>query len=145
MSDRIAGVLILAFSVWYGLEAQTLKLGYNIAGLTGRDWPTMLAVILGLLTLYIIIRPDPEPEWPPRKSMLNIVMVALSFIIYAYILVPTGFLIATTLETGLLSNRFGATPPRAILVGLGTSLVIYILFVYALGIPLPIGRLFGGR
>lgn len=145
MSDRIAGSLILLFAIWYGFEASRLKLGFLSGGLTPRQWPYALAVAMAILAIVIIIRVDPEPEWPPLSAILNIFGVAISFVIYAYFLVIIGFLAATTVETTFLSQRFGAKPLQAVYVGVGASLLLYVIFVFGLGIPLPLGRIFGGR
>lgn len=145
MSDRIAGSVILLFAIWYGFETSRLETGFLSGGLTPRQWPYALAVALAVLAIVIIVRVDPDPVWPPLATMFNIFGVALSFVLYAYFLVIIGFLIATTLEASFLSQRFGAKPLQAISVGVGASLLLYAIFVFGLGIPLPLGRVFGGR
>ena len=145
MSDRIAGSIILLFSIWYGFEASQLKLGFLSGGLTPRQWPYALAVAMAVLAIVIMIRVDPEPKWPSLPQFADIFGVAVSFVVYAYFLVIVGFIIATTIETAFLSQRFGAKPLQAIMVGVGASLLLYVIFVFGLGIPLPLGRIFGGR
>jgi len=145
MSDRIAGTIILLFSIWYGFEASSLELGFLSGGLTPRQWPYTLAVAMAILAVIIIVRVDPEPDWPSLSKFLDIFAVAISFVIYAYLLVRIGFLAATTIETAFLSYRFGAKPLQAVIVGVGASLLLYVIFVFGLGIPLPIGWIFGGR
>lgn len=145
MSDRIAGGVILLFSIWYGFEASRLELGFLSGGLTPRQWPYALAVAMAILAIIIIIRVDPEPDWPPLSKIVDILAVAISFVVYAYFLVIVGFLVATTIETSFLSHRFGAKPLQAVLVGVGASLLLYVIFVFGLGIPLPLGRIFGAR
>ena len=100
---------------------------------------------MGLVALGIIFRPDPDAELLKGRSWLNLVIVSLSFIAYAYLIVPIGFIAATTLETGFVSQRFGAKLWQAALTGLAVSVALYLIFVYGLGISLPVGRIFGGR
>ncbi len=145
MSDRLAGAIILIFAVWYGLEAFRLKPGFGFSALGPKDFPLLLAVVLVITASAIFLRPDPEPEWPALRPWADIGLLLVSFVGYAYMLVPVGFVIATTLETGFVSQRFGAKPLQALLVGLISSFALYALFVYALKIPLPIGRVFTGR
>jgi putative tricarboxylic transport membrane protein len=145
MTDRLAGFLILLAAGWYGLEASRLKAGFLSGPVGPKVFPTILAIVLGVLGLLLILRTEPDPSWPKMRTWGKILGVALSFAAYAFLLLPIGFIAATTLETGVLSFTFGAKWWRALVVGLMTSLALYALFVYALNIPLPVGRVFGGR
>lgn len=62
---------------------------------------------------------------------------------YAYLLVPLGFIVTTALEMTLLSMLFGAKPRQAAVGGLSFSVLVYLLFTQVLGVPLPVGRIFG--
>ncbi|UCH27811.1 MAG: tripartite tricarboxylate transporter TctB family protein [Trueperaceae bacterium] len=145
MTDRIAGVILVLLALWYGFGASRLKAGFGADPLGPKVFPFMLAITLFLVALAIIFRVDPNPPWPRLGTWFNLVFVTISFIAYAYLLVPIGFIAATTLETTFVSQRFGAKAWQAIVTGLLASLGMYVLFVYALGIPLPVGRVFGGR
>ena len=145
MTDRLTGLALLVFAVIYGFGASRLRAGFGSGPLGPRGFPVMLAVALGLVAIGIIFRPDPDSELPRGRQWLGLSLVSLSFIFYAYLLVPLGFILATTLETAFVSERFGAKLWQAALAGLIASLAMYALFVYALDIPLPVGRLFGGR
>lgn len=145
MTDRITGIVLLIFAIVYGFGASRLKVGFGSGPLGPKGFPYLLAVTLAVVAILIIIRTDPDPPWLDGRAWLNLVVVSLSFIAYAYLIVPIGFIAATALETGFVSQRFGARPWQAALTGLLGSLALYVLFVYGLGISLPIGRLFGGR
>jgi putative tricarboxylic transport membrane protein len=145
MTDRIAGVILMILALWYGFGASRLKAGFGADPLGPKVFPFMLAITLGVVAIFIVFRVDPNPAWFGRKTWLNLSLVTLSFIIYGYLLVPIGFIAATVLETTFVSQRFGAKVQHAVVTGLLASLAMYVLFVYALGIPLPIGRVFGGR
>lgn len=145
MSDRIAGILIVLFALFYGLEALRLKSGFASGPIGPKEFPLILAAALVVTALFLLFTVDPEPDWPLRSSWLNLGVVVASFVAYAYLLVPTGFIAATTLATGLVSQRFGAKAWQALVTGFVASLALYVLFVYALGIPLPVGKIFGAR
>ena len=145
MTDRITGVVLLVLAALYGFGALRLEAGFGSGVLTPKDFPLLLAAALALFALGIIFRPDPDAELLKGRSWLNLVIVSLSFVAYAYLIVPIGFIAATTLETGFVSQRFGAKLWQAAVTGLAVSLVLYVIFVYGLGISLPIGRVFGGR
>ena len=169
--NRVTGALTLAFALWYGFEAFGLKSGFGSGPITPKSFPLLLAVILGLTGIAIFFSPSanktlsgsasPEASpdeaqtdeapagesagWPTLGGWLNMVLLLVSFVAYAFLLVPIGFVAATTLETGLISQRFGAKLWQALATGLLVSLSLYALFVFGLGIPLPVGSIFGGR
>jgi len=62
---------------------------------------------------------------------------------YAYLVVPLGFILTTTLEMTLLSLLFGARWWQGLLGALAFTLAVYFLFTEALGVTLPVGRVFG--
>jgi putative tricarboxylic transport membrane protein len=145
MTDRIAGLVLIALAIWYGLGASRLEAGFGSGPVGPKAFPLILAIALGVIALFLLIRPDPEPRWPKRRTWGDFALLIGSFIAYAYLLAPAGFLLATTVETGFVSQRFGAKPWQALLTGLIASGALYLLFVFALGIPLPLGRWFVGR
>ena len=145
MTDRITGVALLILAALYGFGAVRLEAGFGSGVLTPKDFPLLLAASLGLIALGIIFRPDPDAELLKGRSWLNLAIVSLSFIAYAYLIVPIGFIAATTVETAFVSQRFGAKLWQAALTGVAVSVALYLVFVYGLGISLPIGRVFGGR
>ena len=142
MNDRIAAALLLLLAGYYGFEASRLESGFGSGVVEPKDFPLLLAGALGVFALGILVRVDPNPHWFRMGQWGNIILLTISFVIYAYLLVPIGFILATTLETALVSWRFGAKSWQALLVGLGASLVLYALFVFGLDISLPQGRIF---
>jgi putative tricarboxylic transport membrane protein len=142
VSDRIAAIVLLVFALYYGFEAWRLESGFGSGVVEPKDFPLLLAGGLLLFAIGILFRADPDPEWFNMPQWLDVVVLTASFAVYAYLLVPIGFLAATTLETSLVSWRFGAKPWQAVVAGLCSSAALYALFVFGLGIPLPRGRMF---
>ncbi|WP_293174433.1 tripartite tricarboxylate transporter TctB family protein [Oceanithermus sp.] len=140
-SDRIVGVLLLLLSIGYGLEALRLQAdtGYLADPLGPRAFPLLLAAGLAVLSLYLISRPDLDPAWPPPRVLRGQLAMLVSFVVYSYALAPLGFLLATTLEMAFLSRLFGASWRTGLQGGLGLAVVLYVIFVFGLGIPLPLG------
>jgi len=143
-SDRIAGVLLLLLSAGYGLEAVRLQADFLADPLGPRAFPLLLAAALAIFSLYLIFKPDPDPNWPPKRVLLAQLGMLVSFVIYSYALAPLGFLLATTLEMTWLSRLFGADWRSGFLGGLGLALSLYVIFVFGLGIPLPLGHWWPG-
>ncbi len=142
MSDRITAILIFIFAAIYGLEAYRLKSGFGSDSVGPRGFPLILAALLAIISIFLFLKPEFIERWPGRNEWINLLSMLVSFVVYAYLLVPIGFIAATTIETGFLSQRFGAKIWQALILGLGSSLFLYVLFVHALQIPLPIGKIF---
>jgi putative tricarboxylic transport membrane protein len=145
MTDRITGIVLLIFAIIYGFGATRLKVGFGSGVIGPKDFPIMLAVILGIIALAMMIKTDPNPTWPSLKSWLNLITIVVSFIIYAYLIRILGFILATTLSTAFLSYKFSAKWWQALIVGLSSSLLMYAIFVFGFDLGLPLGTIFGGR
>jgi len=69
-------------------------------------FPMLLGIILALCSIYLIVRPDPDPEWPNAIAWGRMALIILSFVVYAYIMEPLGFIITTTFEMIALGYIF---------------------------------------
>ncbi len=142
LGDRILGLGLLVLAVAYGWAAQQWPEPFGGAEAVGPEtFPTILAVVLVAGSLYLMIKPDPDARWPLGKSALELVISLLVLVVYALLLEPLGFVIATTLAVGTLSWRMGAAPRRAFLTGLVSAVVVFVLFNYGLSLSLPAGLL----
>jgi putative tricarboxylic transport membrane protein len=97
--------------------------------------------LLAIASAYVLLRPDPEPEWPIRGRALEIVGAVVVLIGYALALEPVGFVVATAVAAALLSWRLGSRPVWAAVSGLGISIGIYVVFHLVLGLSLAKGPL----
>ncbi len=145
MTDRITGIVLLIFAIVYGFGATRLKVGFGSGIIGPKDFPIMLAIILGVIALGMMVKVDPNPTWPKPKSWLNLITIVASFIVYAYLIRILGFILSTTLSTAFLSYKFSAKWWQALIVGLSSSLVMYVIFVFGFDLGLPLGTIFGGR
>jgi len=73
--------------------------------------------------------------------LAEIFFAALVMLAYAELLPVLGFLIATALASGYLTWRLGTPPLQSVVVGVGTSVGIYIVFKLILGLSLASGIL----
>lgn len=140
-SDRIIGVLLLLFAIWYGYTALNLRTTLLTDPIGPKFFPLFLATLMGLLSFYLLFKPDPDPEWPSRDEWVRIVLITLTFIGYAYLMNPLGFIIATTLEMIALSLIFRGPLWPAVLSSFVFTLALYGLFEIALDLSLPTGQL----
>ncbi|OAN92382.1 tricarboxylic transporter [Marinobacter sp. EhC06] len=140
--DRILGLGLLVLAVAYGWAAQQWPEPFGGAETVGPEtFPTMLAVVLVAGSLYLMIKPDPDAQWPVGKSAVELLISLVVLVVYTLLLEPLGFVIATTLAVGTLSWRMGAAPRPAFLTGLLSAVVVFVLFNYGLSLSLPAGLL----
>lgn len=118
------------------LAAFLLAIG-GVALMFARPGRTGPALGSGMESAEEVDRSHPAAANPVRR----ILMGTASFVAYGFLLSPLGFVPATTLEFALLAKLFGGPIGRGAAAGLVFALVLYVLFVYALGLPLPLGVL----
>lgn len=133
---------MLALAVAYGWGATQFPEPFGGVEAVGPEtFPKLLSVVLALSSLYLIVKPDPSNAWPAGRTLLELVIAIVVLIAYTLLLQPLGFIIATTLAVGTLCWRMGAAPLRAYLTGLAAGVVVFLLFTFALDLPLPLGLL----
>ncbi|MCO6382637.1 MAG: tripartite tricarboxylate transporter TctB family protein [Vannielia sp.] len=141
MSDRIFGgfgVLLAVFYAWAALQTEESFLSDAVGP---KAFPIIIAVILGISSLVIALRPDPEPVWPPLARLAEIGAAVVVMVLYAQFLPEIGFIIATALAAMYLTWRLGSPILQSVLIGALTSLAIYFIFHAVLGLSLARGPL----
>lgn len=141
MSDRIFGGIGLILAIFFGIQATMIETAFISDAVGPSVFPIAVAVVMGLSSLYFLLKPDPEPDWPRAGRLAEIGLAALAMFAYAQLLPVLGFVIATVFAAGYLSWRLGARPLEAVLVGLGSSVGIYVVFHLVLGLSLARGPL----
>lgn len=142
--DRILGLCLLVLAVPYGWVAQHWPEPFGGAETVGPEtFPTLLAIVLAISSLYLIAKPDPDSSWPTGRTALEMLLAVVILVVYALALEPLGFIASTTLAVGTLSWRMGARPGPAYLTGLLAGVVVFVVFNYGLSLSLPAGPLGG--
>ncbi len=142
LGDRILGIGLLVLAVAYGWAAQQWPEPFGGAEAVGPEtFPTILAVVLGLSSLYLIVKPDPDANWPWGRTAAELLLAIAILVVYALLMEPLGFVLATTGAVGALCWRMGARPLPALLVGLISAVVVFVTFNYGLSLALPAGLL----
>ncbi|MBV7407807.1 tripartite tricarboxylate transporter TctB family protein [Maritimibacter sp. DP1N21-5] len=141
MSDRIFGVVGLLLAIGFALTALSIEESFLSDAVGPKAFPLIIAVILGLSSLVIALRPDPEPHWPAFGRLAEIAGAVVVMLLYAELLPVVGFVIATAFAAAYLGWRLGSGPLGAVLTGVGTSLGIYVIFHLVLGLSLARGPL----
>jgi putative tricarboxylic transport membrane protein len=140
VSDRLAGLTLLVLALAYGIAASGFQamigdpLGPSV-------FPLVLAVPLGVFSLYLLFRPDPEPDWPRGRPLLKQVLAVVALLAYAWLLEPLGFVLTTLLAVVALGCLLGARLWPAAVAGAAIAIVLFVLFNNLLSLPLPTGVL----
>lgn len=137
MSDRIAGLIFLALSIWYGLTAGNYEASFGDP-LGPAAFPQMLAVPAALFSLYMIFRPDPDPEWVVGTPAVRQFATLAVLIAYAFLLEDLGFVLATALGVALLGRLLGSGWGKSTVSGVVMSVSLFVVFDSLLGLPLPL-------
>ena len=140
-SDRILGAVCLLLGVAFIWGAARVQVGFIVDPLGPRSFPVIIGIVLILGALFVLLRPDPEPQWPVLSRALEIIAAVAVLIGYAQALEPVGFVIATAVAAALLSWRLGSTLGGAMMSGVGISVGIYTVFHLILGLSLAKGPL----
>jgi putative tricarboxylic transport membrane protein len=142
LGDRLLGLGLMVLAVAYGWVAQQWPEPFGGAETVGPEtFPTILAVVLVAGSIYLMVKPDPDAQWPLGRSAVELVVSLVVLVVYAMLLEPLGFVISTTLAVGTLSWRMGALARNAFLTGLISAVVVFVLFNYGLALSLPAGIL----
>ena len=139
MADRILGVIGLALAAFYIWQATQIQVSFISDPIGAKTFPIIIGLLLGISSLVILLRPDPEPDWPVAGRLMEIGAAILVLLAYAYFLPDLGFVIATTLAAAYLAWRLGAPPLHAIAAGVAIAVGIYVVFHLILGLSLARG------
>jgi len=141
MSDRIFGFFGLALAAFYFWATSIIPDSFMIDVVGPRAFPYIVGTILAICSLYILIRPDAEPDWPNLTNFIEIIFATAVMFLYAWALSKVGFVIATVFATAYLSWRLGTRPLSSLVTGVATSAGIYVVFHLVLGLSLARGPL----
>lgn len=138
----VGAVAVIVISAAIALEATTFDVLFPTDPLGPKAFPLFAALLLafgGVALLRDGVAGGPAGPAPAAGAAKRIALGTLSFVAYAFLLAPLGFVLATVLEFALLAWLFGGTLVRGASAGLVFAGVLYVLFVYGLGLPLPLG------
>ncbi len=139
VSDRLLGAVGLTLGVALVWGATLIEVGFIVDPLGPKSFPTIIGGVLIVSSLFVLLMPDPEPEWPRLTRMLEVVGAIAVMVGYALALEPVGFVLSTAVAAALLSWRLGSTLLMAATTGIGIAAGIYVLFHLVLGLSLAKG------
>lgn len=135
-SDRIFGLVVLFVALAYIASATQIQTSFLADPVGPKAFPILVGAVAALSALVLILRPDPDPDWPTMRTFGALLIAVVVLVGYAYALKPLGFVIPTALAAGILSYQISPRTMPAVLAGAGLSVGLFILFKYALGLGL---------
>lgn len=142
LSNRIAALALLVFSLAYGYAGSTIEYSFASDPLGPRVFPVLLAAILGLLSLIYLFVPGRGEAWPQGTVLLRCIALPALVLIAALLFEPIGFAGSMFIMTTGVSRIFGASWKASLLCGLIQAALWYVVFGYLLEVYLPVGELF---
>lgn len=139
--DAVAGWVFIGVALGFGLAAADYPLGSNAAPGPGRI-PLGLCTALAVIGLMLLLRSAKAAT--PALRVLPIALrpmacVLAAILLFALLLEPLGLLLTVPLVTACVSLADGRLRPLEwLLTAIGIALGCWLLFVWGLGLPLPV-------
>jgi putative tricarboxylic transport membrane protein len=124
----VLGVICVLVAIWYTIEARTFDgTAFSTGPVGPKTLPTAIGVLFGILSLYLIVKPDRSPNWPSTSAWWQIGLVVLSSYVYGRVMEPIGFIAASAamiVVVGLLFRApIRALVPAALIFPVATAYV----------------------
>lgn len=135
-SDRIFGLVIFGVALAYIASAFQIQTSFLSDPFGSKSFPILIGAVTIVSALVLIIKPDPDPDWPASRTFVLLGVAVLTLIGYAYALKPLGFIVPTFIAAVILSYQISPRAVPALVTGAGLSVGLFILFKYVLGLGL---------
>jgi putative tricarboxylic transport membrane protein len=133
-SDRIFGLIVLITAVAYIAAATQIQTNFFSGEFLPKLFPLMIGSVAAICALFMVFKPDPDPEWPARRTFVSMGLAVVVLAFYAVLLKPLGFVLPTIFAAGILSYQISPQLRTSVASGLGLSVGLFVLFKYALGL-----------
>lgn len=162
--DRAVGVVVCLLALGILVQARGISdSSYSNSALSPRDFPVLIGVLMLAAGVWMLAKPvmtrlrfrgkqpivpastDDEPAPTTVRSDPRVLLLLLVLLlVYMQLLIPLGYMISTTLFLAVLTLGLARHHViRNLVFSVAFAFVVYALFTYAIGVPLPPGP-FGG-
>jgi putative tricarboxylic transport membrane protein len=135
-ADRIFGAVMIVLALGYILSAMNIQTSFMSDPVGPRVFPYMVAGVVIICALVMLLKPDPNAEWPAPAMALKIGAALVLLVGYALVIRPLGFILPTVIASAVLSYMISPRLVPAGLAGLGLGIGLYVLFKVVLGLGL---------
>jgi len=134
--DRIFGLVMIVVALGYILSATTIRSSFMSDPVGPRIFPYIIAAATLLCAVVMVLRPDPDVEWPRGRALANLGLSLAVLVAYTFTIKPLGFVIPTAIASGIISYQISPRIRPAILTGLCLGFGLQTMFKSALGLNL---------
>lgn len=134
--DRIFGGVMMVLALGYILSATGIQTSFMTDPVGPRVFPYMVAAVVMICALAMMLRPDPDANWPGITMLGKLALATVVLIAYAYTIRPLGFILPTTVAAGIISYMISPRAVPAAMAGAGLGVGLYVLFKTILGLGL---------
>ena len=142
VAERWVGVVLLLLAVAAAWLARGYRVSFIADPVGPRAFPLLGAALIAIGATRMVARPVAHAVWPTGGMFVRLAAAATALALYPLLLPLLGFITATGALMWALALLFGGRGVGAAVTAVLIAAGMYALFVYALGVPLPIGRLF---
>jgi putative tricarboxylic transport membrane protein len=135
-ADRIFGAVMIVLALGYVLSAMNIQTSFISDPVGPRVFPYMVAGVVILCSLVMVLKPDPNADWPAPLMLLKIGAALAVLVGYALTIRTLGFILPTVIASAVLSYMISPRLVPAALAGLGLGVGLYVLFKVILGLGL---------
>jgi putative tricarboxylic transport membrane protein len=145
-ADQISGALLLVFGTGFTVGSGSYPY-WTPTGPGSGFLPFWLGLAMAVLAASLLVgatrRPDAGPAWlPSGRALVRLVVVIVATMAFVWLLPVLGMTLGTFLFlVGLLRFLEGHGWVATLGVAAGTSAVNWLVFMYWLHVPFPIGPL----
>jgi len=134
--DRIFGLVTIVVALGYIASATQIQTSFISDPVGPRLFPYLVSGVAILCALTMVIRPDPDADWPGLGMAAKLVFACAVMFGYAVTIRPAGFILPTVVVAGILSYLIAPRPAVAAATGVGFAVGLFVLFKYVLGLGL---------
>jgi putative tricarboxylic transport membrane protein len=140
---RISGLVVAGLGVAACILARRLPAQTGF-GLGPAFLPFWTGIVLAACGLWLCVRPTPDPEvsWTTSGAFVRAAFGFVLLLLYALALQPFGYLISTAVFLVIAILLLEPVRPiRALVVGIASAVLLFLIFRVWLRVPLPGGLL----
>jgi putative tricarboxylic transport membrane protein len=133
---RVAGLAAVAVGIAAALGARDLGVG-SLTDPGPGLWPLVVSAVLVITGAAVAVRPGDDAEAIGRDAW-TVVVACLTLLAYTAVIRVVGFELPTIALLAVWMRLFGGEPWRTtVAVSVGVTVVVYVVFILALGVALP--------
>lgn len=137
--DRLTGLVFALLGLGAIWHAHGLQVAFSSDPVGPKAFPMIIGGVMFLAGAALVVRPH-DVEWEGGRWPL-VALVAMASLVYPLLLIPLGFVLATTLLSFIVARALGGGWWQSAVAGAALSAAIFLLIDILLGLPLPTGPL----